>query len=130
MNIITNERSKQLTNMKFFTALLLTALCSFIAGLYFPWWSLAVMAFLVALLVHQKAGKAFLAAFIALFLLWGCLALWIDMQNAGILSKRIAALLGLESRFLLILITGLVAALVAGFAAMSGSYLRMSPRKV
>jgi len=129
MNITANERSKQLINMKFLTALLLTALCSFIAGLYFPWWSLAVIAFLIALLVHQRAGKAFLAAFIALFLLWGCLALWIDIKNTGILSKRIAELLGVGSSFLLVLITGLVAALVAGFSAMSGSYLRMSPRK-
>lgn len=115
--------------MKFLTALLLTALCSFIAGLYLPWWSLAAIAFLVALLVHQKAGKAFLSAFIALFLLWGCLALWIDIRNTGILSKRIAELLGLGSSFLLVLITGLIAALVAGFAAMSGSYLRVSTKK-
>ena len=117
--------------MRFLSALLLTALCSFVAGLYLPWWSLAVMAFLVALLVHQRAGKAFLAAFIALFLLWGGLALWIDVRNTGILSARIGALLGIGTNtLLLVLITGLIAALVAGFAALSGSYLRVTNRKV
>lgn len=111
--------------MKFLTALLLTALCSFVAGLYFPWWSLAIMAFLVALLVRQGAGRAFLSAFIALFLLWGGLALWIDIRNTSSLSARIGELLGLGSNtLLLVLITGFIGALVAGFAAMSGSYLR------
>lgn len=111
--------------MKFLAAVLFTAFLSFVAGLYLPWWSLAVMAFLVALLVHQKAGKAFLAGFVALFLLWGCLALWIDIRNTGILSGRVAALLGLGGgSMVLVLITALIGALVAGFAAMSGSYLR------
>jgi len=110
--------------MKFLTALLLTALLAFVAGLYFPWWSLAVMAFAVAVLLRQTAGKAFLAAFIALFLLWAGLATWIDIRNKSILSSRIAELLGLGNQtMLLVLITGLIAALVAGFAAMSGSYL-------
>lgn len=111
--------------MKFFVALLLTALLSFIAGLYFPWWSIAIASFLVALLVRQKAGKAFAAGFLALLLLWAGLATWINVKNENILSARIGELLGIGNNpFLLILITGIIGALVAGFAAMSGSYLR------
>jgi hypothetical protein len=111
--------------MKFFVALLLTALLSFIAGLWFAWWVIAVIAFLVALLVHQRAWKAFLAGFLGLFLLWGVLAEWIDAENGSILSARIAVLLPLGGNsLLLVLITGIIGGLVAGFAAMSGSYLR------
>ena len=54
--------------MKFFTSILLTALLSFAACLYLPWWSIAVVAFMVAALIPQKPGKAFLTAFIALFI--------------------------------------------------------------
>ena len=111
--------------MKFITALLLTALLSFVTGLYLHWASLAVMAFFVGILVHQKAGKAFLAAFLALFLLWGGLALWMDLRNTHLLSGRVGELLGLgNNSLLLVLITALIGGLVAGFAAMSGSYLR------
>ena len=111
--------------MKFIAALLLTALLSFVSGLYMPWWSLAIMAFLVAVLIHQKAGKAFLSGFLALFVLWGFLALWIDIRNTHILSARVGELLGLGSNaLLLILVTGLIGGLVSGFAAMSGSYFR------
>lgn len=114
--------------MKFFVAVLLTALLSFVAGIYINlWWSFAVVAFLVALLVHQKAGKAFFSGFLSLLLLWGGLAFWIDMKNEGILSAKIAQLLPLGgSSLLLIAITAFIGGVVAGLAAMSGSYLRTS----
>lgn len=116
--------------MKFFSATILTALLAFIGGLYMPWWSLAIAAFLVAVLIHQKAGKAFLAGFLGVFLLWAGLAWWIDMKNDGYLSKKIAQLLPLGGNsFLLIVVTALIGALVAGFAAMTGSFLRSSGRK-
>jgi hypothetical protein len=111
--------------MRFLLATLLTAALSFIAGLYTPWWSLAIVAFLVALLIQQKVGWAFLAGFSAIFLLWGGLALFIHVRNQGVLTKKMAELFPLNGQSIyLILLTALVGALVAGFAAMSGSSLR------
>ena len=111
--------------MKFFVSILLIALLTFALGLYLPWWTLAVVAFVVAALIHQHAGKSFLSGFIALFLLWGVLAFSIDQKNQQVLSKKIASLLSLgDSSFVLVLVTALIGALVAGFAAMSGSLLR------
>lgn len=111
--------------MKLFVAILLTALLAFVAGLYLPWWSLAVAAFLAALLIHQKAGRAFISAFLGILLLWAGLAWWIDMKNNGVLSKKIASVLPLGGNAVaLIFVTGIVGGLVAGFAAMSGSFLR------
>ena len=111
--------------MRFLAALILTILVSFIAGLYLPWWGIAIAAFGVALIVYQKAGLAFLAGFTGLLLLWGGLAFWIDNKNESILSERIGELLGIgHNSMLLVLITAAVGGLVAGFAAMSGSFLR------
>jgi hypothetical protein len=113
--------------MKFITAIILTALLAFAGGLWFGWWIIAAASFLIALLVHQKAGKAFASGFVGVFILWGILAWWIDMKNEHILSKKIAEVLPLGgSSFLLILVTALIGGLVAGFGAMSGSYLRSS----
>jgi hypothetical protein len=111
--------------MKLLISILLIALLSFAVGLYLPWWSLALVAFVVAALIHQNASRAFLAGFLALFLLWGVIAFIIDQRNQHILSTKIATLLPLAgSYFLLILITAFIGGLVAGFAAMAGSYLR------
>jgi hypothetical protein len=113
--------------MKFIVAILLTALLSFAAGLFavLPWWSFAICSFFVALAIHQKAWKAFLAAFIALALLWGLMAAYLDMRNEHLLGNKVAdILLKVENSFILILLTAFIGGLVAGFAAMTGSYLR------
>ena len=117
--------------MKFFNSFLLTALLSFIAGIYISyWWFFAVIAFLVAALIHQKGFKAFLAGFLALFVLWFVLAFWMDLANEGVLSVKIASLLPLGgSKWKLIIITACIGGLVAGFAALSGSYLRSTSLK-
>ena len=117
--------------MKFLVATILTALLSFIAGIYINvWWFFALVALLVALLVHQRAGKAFFAGFLGLFLLWFILAFWIDNANDGVLSVKIASLLPLGgSKWTLMIVTGIIGGLIAGFAALSGSYLRSSGSK-
>lgn len=114
--------------MKFIVATILTAALAFISGLYLPWWGIAITSLIVAVIVHQKAGKAFLSGLVGVFVLWFGLAFWIDSKNDHILSKKIAAILPLGGNyFLLLLVTGIIGGLVAGLAAMSGSYLRAKP---
>ena len=116
--------------MKFIVSLLLTALLSFVAGLYISWWSIAIAAFVVAVSIHQKPGKAFLTGFTALFLLWGGLAWSIDSGNESVLSHRLANLLPFGgSSILMILATALIGALVAGFASLAGSYVRTTGKR-
>jgi hypothetical protein len=111
--------------MKFAISVLFIIVVSFAAGLYLPWWSMALVAFTVALIIYQKPALAYLAGFVSIFLLWGLLAWWIDAQNNSILSKRIATLFPLHgSSASLILITALVGAIIGGLAALSGSFLR------
>jgi hypothetical protein len=111
--------------MKFIISLLLIGILSFAAGLYTAWWCIALVAFVVAICIHQQPGKAFLSGFLALFLLWGGLSWWIDVKNESVLSHRVAELIGLgHSSFLLILVTALIGAIVAGLGALSGSYLK------
>lgn len=111
--------------MKFTVSILLTVLASFAAGLYLDWWSIALVAFIIAVAIPQRPFYAWLAGFTGLFLLWGALAWWIDLANSHILSQKIAAILPLSgSSLLLILVTAFIGALVAGFAALTGAYVR------
>jgi hypothetical protein len=113
--------------MKFFISLILTILLSFAACVFLPWWSIAIAAFIVAALIPQKPGKAFLTGFIALFLLWGGLSFWMSNNNDHILAHKVSQLiLKMDNPILLVLATALIGALVAGFAALAGSYLRKS----
>jgi hypothetical protein len=111
--------------MKFITSIILTALLSFAACLYLPWWSIAVVAFIVAVLIPQHVGKAFIAAFLAIFVLWAGLSFWLSFNNNHLLAHKVSILiLKTDSPNLLIIATALIGALVAGFAALSGSFLR------
>ena len=115
--------------MKFILAILLTALLAFVAAIYLPWWSIAICAFLVAMLIRLRPSGSFLSGFIGGFLLWGGLSGWINMKNEGALSSKIGELLGVGPYpIVVILVSALVAGLVAGMAALTASYLQPSNR--
>ena len=111
--------------MKFIISLLAIALLSFVAGLYFPWWSIAGVAFGVALSMPQRPWKNFVAGFLGVFLLWIGLTWWIDRANGGILSAKMAIILPVGGQVLYLhLLTALVGGLIGGLAALSGGYAR------
>lgn len=111
--------------MKFLISVILTILLSAAACLYLPWWSIAVASFVVAALVPQKPLAAFAAGFVALFVLWGALSWYISSNNNHILAKKVSVLLlQSESPAILIVVTAVIGALVAGLAAVSGSFVK------
>ena len=111
--------------MKFLVTFLLTALLAFAGSLFLPWWIIAVAAFVIALIIPQKPFKAFLAAFLALFILWGIQSSIIDFQNDHLLSTKVASILPLGgSHVLIIIVTAFIGAIVSGMAALTGSLLR------
>jgi hypothetical protein len=117
--------------MKFLSAVILTALLAFATGLYgvMPWWSFAITSLIVAIAVHQKAGKAFLSGFIGLFLLWFILAFLKDSANEHLLSTKVAQILPLGGSYIvLILVTSIIGGLVSGLAALTGSYIRQTSK--
>ncbi len=110
---------------KYVLSILVTAVLAFVSGLYMPWWGIAIAAFLVSTAIPQKPAFSFLSGFLGVFLLWEVLAWWIDNKNNGILSQKVASIFSLGgSSVLLIVVTSVIGALVAGFAALAGSYLR------
>ena len=110
--------------MRFLLTTLLIAAGAALAEYFLPWWSLAVVAFLVALLIVLRPGKAFLAGFLAIALLWTGWALFRDIPNHQILSTRMARLFGLPHSALFLLVTAFVGGLVGGLAGWSGALVR------
>lgn len=111
--------------MKFVIAIVLTILLAFTAGLYLPWWSVAIAGFIVAALIRQSPIKSFLSGFLGLFIFWGVLSLWIDNKNGGLLSQKIATIIPLGGSTMLLIFAGaLIGSIVAGMGALTASYLR------
>ena len=111
--------------MKFFAAYLLIILLSFAGGLFFPWWIIAIAAFIVTAFIPMRPAVAFAIGAAALATLWGGMALIIDLQNQHVLAARIASVLPLGgSPVYFIMITAFIGLLVGGAAALSGSLFR------
>jgi len=111
---------------KFITSMFLTALLAFAAGLFsFPWWSFSITTLVVFASIPQTIGKSFWAAFISIFLMWLTVAAKLDFANDHLLSKKVASIFfKKESYMLLLFITALIGALIAGMSAITGSLLR------
>ena len=111
--------------MKFVVALVLTAVFGYLLPLFLPWWSFAASSCIIAAVIIQKPWKSFLAGFTGLLLLWGILAVVLDMANNHLLSTKVAQLLPFGGSYTaLIITTAIIGALLSGLAALSGSYLR------
>lgn len=119
----------RLAQAKFIVAFFLIALLSVAMGMYLPWWSIAVAAFVVGLAIPQKSLPAFLCGFLALFVCWGGMAWRLSSGNEHILAHRISALIiKRDSPQLLMLLTALIGALIGGMATLTGSLIRKALR--
>ena len=115
---------------RFFISLLLIALLSLAAELYLPFWSVALVAFVVSALIPQAPWKALLCGFVAIFLLWSGLACYLDEANDHILANRVSLLvLKTTSPLLLVAVTGFVGGVVGGMGALSASFLHRATPK-
>ena len=110
--------------MRFLLAVLLIVLLSAVAEYFLPWWSMAVVSFVVSLLMGYRGGKSFLMGFFGVALCWLTFAMVHDIPNEHILSTRMAKLFSLPNYGLFILVTVVVGGLVGGLAAWSATLLR------
>jgi hypothetical protein len=112
--------------MKFFLQLLFIFILGYILELFFPWWTIAIAAFLGGLVFDTRSN--FGGGFLAIALLWTTKALLIDNVAAAPLADRVATIFSL-SKPLLFVVTAIIGGLVGGFAAMTGSALNKRKKK-
>ena len=110
--------------MKTFTLqFFLTLIIAGIAQLFLPWWSLAIAAGLVAVFFSPRyLYTSYLAGFLSLFLLWAAYSGWIYLQpNGALLPDKVGELFGGLTGPILIGVSGLIAGIMGGFGALSGT---------
>jgi hypothetical protein len=109
--------------MKFILSLILQATLSYLITLFFPWWTVAIVAFAVGFFIKTQGFTAFATGFLAMFGLWFGLAMFLDFQNGHILSERIADLFKIPANYLPY-ITGLIGGLIGGMSSLTGNLFR------
>jgi hypothetical protein len=105
----------------FFLQMAVTFALAWLVQLFAPWWSIVVIAAVVAMFFHYQNGVfSFLSAFLAVGLLWLSMAYWLNMKHPA-LTDKIGALLGGVGDNVLFLITALLGGLVAGMSALTST---------
>ncbi|WP_343674411.1 hypothetical protein [Chitinophaga sp.] len=111
--------------MKSFPRFILIVILSYLGGLFLSWWTVAIAAFIVAVIIPLPPFRSFMNGFIAVFLLWLALAFLADVRNDHILANRMSELiLKVKSPILIGVVSAFIGGLVAGLGSLSGSYLR------
>lgn len=88
---------------------------------FLPWWSIMVSAFLTSVFISLKNSAIFFVPFTAIAILWMVHAFYLSSGNNFILAKKIAVLLPLQGNpYLLMIVTGIIGGLAAGFAGVFG----------
>ena len=110
--------------MRFLTQVVLTALSSYVATQFLPWWSLVITAVVLGLIFYyQRGGLAFLAGFLGMGLLWLVQIYYLQGLDQGEIAESMGALFYLSANAL-IWVSALIAALLGGLGCWTGWVFR------
>ncbi|MFI5196279.1 MAG: hypothetical protein ACHQD8_04250 [Chitinophagales bacterium] len=110
--------------MRFIIAVILIVILSAVAEYYLPWWTIAVVCFIVSFFAGLRPRMSFLMGFLGIAIFWFGAAMMHDVVNAHILSQKMAVLFHLPNYGLFIGVTVLIGGLVGGLSAWAASLFR------
>ncbi|GAB1308562.1 hypothetical protein KH5_12450 [Urechidicola sp. KH5] len=111
-------------NKKILINCIATILLALICSQFLPWYGIMIAAFATAFFMPLKKAAVFFSPFVAITLFWMGYAYVVSSTNNFILAEKISVLLNLGGNpYLLLLITGIIGGLAAGFAALFGKQL-------
>ena len=114
--------------------LLIAFVATLSGGFFLPWWWPAAVGFALGFWKPQTRLRSFGFNFLGAALSWALTACVFQIGNHGLLAERISGLFGLPNGGYLVVVTGLIGGLTAGFGALTGrycsdAYSRFKPRR-
>ena len=97
---------------------------SFLLQLVLPWWIIAIISFITCGLIGKTGKIALWAPFFAILLLWTGMALFKSMPNNNILAIRVAVMFGVQSWWLILVLSALLGAFTAAVSGYCGYHFR------
>ncbi len=117
--------------MNFIQTTIATLGLALLLGIFLPWWSIAIAAFLMAVLTANFSRFHFASGFLGISLAWLIQFIVLNMKNDGIMLNKVAQVfsenLGRDlPGTIIILLACLIGGLIGGFSALTGSLLPTS----
>ena len=99
-------------------------IASFLLQMVLPWWIIVVISFLTCGLIGKTGKIAMWSPFFAVLLLWTGVALFKSLPNGNILATRVAEMFGVKLWWLVLVISSVLGAVVAGLSGYCGYQFR------
>lgn len=111
--------------MNLFVRIVIIAVLGALAQMYFPWWSVVIIALVVEVMLGKGDNTSFFAGFYGVAIPWLILAIYIDTKSGSVLSVRILELFMLpQFSVVMIVLTGLIGGLVGGAGSVVGGWIK------
>lgn len=91
---------------------------------FLPWWSIAVVAFVIGVGIPGPGANAFISGFLGGGIAWLLLAWQLDTAANAVLSEKIVGLFPFSDATYLIIIAGLIGAITTALSTLCGTSLR------
>jgi len=118
--------------MRTLAAFSITILLTLLFTMLEPWWLIALASFIPCLILVNKLSYGFIIGFFSVFFCWFISTYIINYLNDGILAAKIASIIGVQKPLILMIISSIAGAIIAGLGGMLGASLHgvvMRPRK-
>lgn len=97
---------------------------SFLLQMVLPWWIIVIISFVTCGLIGKTGKIALWSPFFAILLLWTGMALFKSIPNNHLLAQRVAQMVGAQSWLLILLLSVLLGAFIAGISGYCGYHFR------
>lgn len=101
-------------------------LACWLFNLFLPWWGSVIPALFIAAWMLDKSLAGFMIGFLGSGFAWLVQAGYIHVANQGILTTRIADMMGIGSPLVVLLITFLIGGILGGVSAMTGVLIKQN----
>jgi hypothetical protein len=110
--------------MKLILRIVLIGALTYVFSPFSFWWMNMLGAFIVCFILPSSGIIAFIASFLGGGLVWLGQAWRLDVANSSRFSSMIVELFPVDDPFYLILASGIIGGITAGFAGVSGTFFR------
>lgn len=97
---------------------------SFLLQLVLPWWVIVIVSFATCGLLGKTGKIALWAPFFAILFLWTGMALFKSLPNNNVLAMRVAGMFGVQSWWLILVLSSLLGAFTAAVSGYCGYHFR------
>ena len=97
---------------------------SFLLQMVLPWWIIVIICFATCGLIGKTGKIALWAPFFAILLLWTGMTLFKSLPNNNVLAIRVAQMFGIQTWWLILVLTALLGAFTAAISGYCGYHFR------